>query len=119
MAAEYGALGLLLGVLVKDDLEGFFLIIMGSLMDTFLQNPLGNPLANRPVLEYFPSFGPTQFASASPRRRRSVAGPRPRHGLGGRPLGVALMVFRIRTRVRPARAASRCQQLASDTGPAT
>ena len=35
---------------------------MGSLMDTFLQNPLGNPLANKPVLEWFPSFGPTQFA---------------------------------------------------------
>jgi hypothetical protein len=63
MAAEYGALGVLLGVLVKGDLEGFFLIIMGGLIDTFLQNPVGNPVANRPVLEYFPSFGPTQFSS--------------------------------------------------------
>ena len=62
IALSYGALGLLLGVLVKGDLEGFFLIIMGSLMDTFLQNPLGNPLAGNPVLEWFPSFGPTQFA---------------------------------------------------------
>jgi len=61
-ALSYGALGLLLGVLVKGDLEGFFLIIMGSLMDTFLQNPLGNPLANKPILEWFPSFGPMQFA---------------------------------------------------------
>jgi hypothetical protein len=39
----YGALGLLLGVLVRNDLEGFFLIIMG---------------------QWFPSFGPTQFAVA-------------------------------------------------------
>ena len=62
IALTYGALGLLLGVLVKHDLEGFFLIIMGGLMDTFLQNPLGNPLANKPVLEWFPSFGPMQFA---------------------------------------------------------
>jgi hypothetical protein len=62
IALAYGALGLLLGVLVKHDLEGFFLIIMGGLMDTFLQNPLGNPLANKPVLEWFPSFGPMQFA---------------------------------------------------------
>ncbi len=62
-ALTYGALGLLLGVLVKGDLEGFFLIIMGSLMDTFLQNPLGNPIANKPVLEWFPSFGPMQFAA--------------------------------------------------------
>ena len=62
IAVAYGALGLLLGVLVKGDLEGFFLIIMGGLMDTFLQNPLGNPLANKPLLEWFPSFGPMQFA---------------------------------------------------------
>jgi ABC-2 type transport system permease protein len=63
MAIEYGALGLLLGVLVRGDLEGFFLIIMGGLTDTFLQNPIGNPVANKPLLEYFPSFGPMQFAS--------------------------------------------------------
>ena len=62
IALTYGALGLLLGVLVKGDLEGFFLIIMGGLIDTFLQNPLGNPLANKPALEWFPSFGPMQFA---------------------------------------------------------
>ena len=62
IALAYGALGLLLGVLVRNDLEGFFLIIMGSLMDTFLQNPLGNPVANKPVLQWFPSFGPMQFA---------------------------------------------------------
>jgi hypothetical protein len=43
IALAYGSLGLLLGVVVKSDLEGFFLIIMGGLMDTFLQNPLGNP----------------------------------------------------------------------------
>jgi hypothetical protein len=49
------------GVLVKGDLEGFFLMIMGSLTDTFLQDPL----ANKPVLEWFPSFGPMQFAVAS------------------------------------------------------
>ncbi len=58
----YGAFGLMLGVLVKGDLEGFFLIIMGGMMDSFLQNPLGNPLANKPLLEWFPSFGPMQFA---------------------------------------------------------
>jgi ABC-2 type transport system permease protein len=51
-----------LGVLVKGDLEGFFLIIMGSLMDTFLQNPIGNPVANKQILQWFPSFGPMQFA---------------------------------------------------------
>jgi hypothetical protein len=99
IAFAYGALGLLLGVLVRSDLEGFFLIIMGGLMDTFLQNPLGNPLANKPVLAWFPSFGPTQFA---------VAGALGRTYLWGYlTLGLAwpaafaavgLVIFRIRTR---------------------
>jgi ABC-2 type transport system permease protein len=63
-AATYAALGLLIGVLVRGDLEGFFLIIMISLLDTFMQDPVGNPLANKPILEFFPSYGPTQFAVA-------------------------------------------------------
>jgi ABC-2 type transport system permease protein len=63
-AATYAALGLLIGVLVRGDLEGFFLIIMISLLDTFLQDPVGNPLANKPLLEFFPSYSPTQFAVA-------------------------------------------------------
>jgi ABC-2 type transport system permease protein len=63
-AATYAALGLLTGVMVRGDLEGFFLIIMISLIDTFLQNPVGNPLANKPLLQFFPSYAPTQFAAA-------------------------------------------------------
>jgi hypothetical protein len=63
-ALIYGALGLLLGVLVRSELTGFFLIIMLSLMDTFLQNPYGNPVANKPILQWFPAYGPTQVAVA-------------------------------------------------------
>ncbi len=63
-AASYAALGLLIGVLVRGDLEGFFLIIMTAMLDTFLENPVDNPLANKPILEFFPSYGPTQFAAA-------------------------------------------------------
>jgi hypothetical protein len=101
IALEYGALGLLLGVLVKGDLEGFFLIIMGGMMDTFLQNPLGNPLANKPFLRWFPSFGPTQFAVGGAFGRTALWS-----YLG---LGLAwatafaccgLVIFRVRTRGR-------------------
>ena len=99
IALAYGALGLLLGVLVSNDLEGFFLIIMGGLMDTFLQNPLGNPLANKPVLKWFPSFGPTQFAVAASLGRTALWG---HLALGlAWPAGLAaagLVIFRIRTR---------------------
>lgn len=63
-AATYAAFGLLIGVLVRGDLEGFFLIIMLSMLDTFLENPVDNPLANKPILEFFPTYAPTQFAAA-------------------------------------------------------
>lgn len=61
-ALIYGALGLLLGVLVDSELAGFFIVIMVSLMDTLLQVPVENPLANRAFLIAFPSSGPTQIA---------------------------------------------------------
>jgi ABC-2 type transport system permease protein len=85
IALTYGALGLLLGVLVKGDLEGFFLIIMGSLMDTFLQNPLGNPIANKPILEWFPLLRPHAIRGRrSVRAHHLVGSPAPRPGLDRR-----------------------------------
>jgi hypothetical protein len=64
MALIYGGFGLLLGVLVTNELAGFFLVIMVSLMDTTLQNPFGNPLGNQPLLKVFPSFGAMQLGGA-------------------------------------------------------
>lgn len=63
-ALIYGALGLLLGVLVKNELAGFFVIIMVSLIDTFIQNPLGNPAASQDIVKAFPTYGPTQVSVA-------------------------------------------------------
>ena len=63
-ALIYGGFGLLLGVLVTSELVGFFLVIMVSLIDTSLQNPLGNPLGNQPELREFPSFGAMQLEVA-------------------------------------------------------
>jgi ABC-2 type transport system permease protein len=60
----YGGLGLLLGVLVRGELEGFFLIIMLSLIDTFIQNPIGNPAANQEIVKGFTAFAPMQIAVA-------------------------------------------------------
>ena len=84
-AATYAAFGLLIGVLVRGDLEGFFLIIMISMLDTFLENPVDNPLANKPILEFFPSYGPTQFAAAGAFHHQVLAEHgRPVAGLDGR-----------------------------------
>jgi hypothetical protein len=60
-ALIYGALGLFIGAVVTSEIAGFFLVIMVSLLDTFFQNPVDNPLANKPSLQYFPSYGPTQI----------------------------------------------------------
>lgn len=101
IALTYGALGLVLGVLVRHDLEGFFLIIMGGLMDTFLQNPLGNPLANKPVLEWFPSFGPMQFAVGGSFGQTALWGHLALGLTWAAAFGtVGLVIFRIRTRNR-------------------
>ncbi|TMJ08927.1 MAG: hypothetical protein E6H02_09485 [Bacillati bacterium ANGP1] len=61
--ATYAAIGVLVGVVARGDLEGFFFIIMLSLVDTFVQNPIGNPAANRVVVEYFPSYLPMQIVA--------------------------------------------------------
>jgi ABC-2 type transport system permease protein len=92
-------------VLVKGDLEGFFLIITGSLLDAFLQNPLDNPIANKIVLRWFPSFGPMQFAVGGAFRLIAL--------WGHLALRVAwtvaftvtgLVIFRVKTRNRSYRA---------------
>jgi hypothetical protein len=60
----YGGLGLLLGVLLKGELEGFFLVMMISLIDTLIQNPIGNPAANKEFLKFFPSYSSMQWTVA-------------------------------------------------------
>ncbi len=61
-ALTYGALGLLLGTLINSELAGFFIVIMVSLMDTFLQAPVENPVANKSWLAAFPTYGSMQVA---------------------------------------------------------
>lgn len=57
----YAAVGVLVGVAAPGELEGFFAVIMLSLVDTFVQSPIGNPAANRALIEYFPSYLPMQM----------------------------------------------------------
>ena len=60
-ALAYGSLGLFLGVLLRGELEGFFLVIMVSLIDTFIQNPIGNPAANKDFVQALPTYASTQL----------------------------------------------------------
>jgi hypothetical protein len=58
----YGGIGLLLGSLVRGELEGFFLIIMLSLVDTGLQNPVFNTLMDVAGVSALPLYGVNQLA---------------------------------------------------------
>lgn len=61
----YGGIGLLLGSLVRGELEGFFLIIMLSLVDTGLQNPVFNTLMDVAGVSALPLYGVNQLALSS------------------------------------------------------
>ncbi|MFF3485688.1 hypothetical protein ACFYXC_20795 [Streptomyces sp. NPDC002701] len=61
----YGGIGIMLGTLLRGELEGFFVIIMLSLMDAALQNPGMNPLADQPGLELLPMYTSSQLAYAA------------------------------------------------------
>ncbi|MCX3290734.1 hypothetical protein OR263_29190 [Streptomyces sp. NEAU-H22] len=61
----YGGIGLLLGSLVRGELEGFFLIIMLSLVDTGLQNPVFNSLMDVAGVSALPLYGVNQLALSS------------------------------------------------------
>jgi ABC-2 type transport system permease protein len=60
----YGGFGLFLGVLLRGELEGFFLIIFVSLLDTYTQNPAAYPTGDQSYIVLFPSFAPTQISVA-------------------------------------------------------
>ncbi|MFI6689662.1 hypothetical protein [Streptomyces sp. NPDC050485] len=66
-AAElvYGGIGIMLGALLRGELEGMFAVIMTSIVDLGLQSPALNPLANQPGLWALPMYGPMQVAIAA------------------------------------------------------
>lgn len=64
VSLTYASIGRVLGMLLNNELVGFFIIVMFSMMDVFLQNPLGNPAANKPFLAYFPSYSAMQLSVA-------------------------------------------------------
>lgn len=63
--AAFGGIGIMLGSLLRGELEGFFAIIMASIIDNGLQNPGMNPPADQPGLPLLPLHGPSQAAWAA------------------------------------------------------
>ncbi|MCQ0024628.1 hypothetical protein M4914_17810 [Streptomyces somaliensis DSM 40738] len=105
----YGGIGLLLGALVRGELEGFFLVIMLSLVDTGLQNPVLN-VVDLAGLTALPLYGANQsalaaaFTSSAPWSHALLS-----LAWSAATGALALLVFRVRGRshrgTRPAPAA--------------
>jgi hypothetical protein len=95
----YGALGVGFGSLLRREVEGMFAIVMTSIIDLALQNPITSSGADTPLMRYLPSYGAMQASTAAGFSDNPV----PRHlalqltWFAGTAL-IALMVFRHSTR---------------------
>ncbi len=58
----YGGIGILLGVLFRTELAGMFLIIMISLVDVMVQNPIIAPSSRSGAVSLLPTYGAMQNA---------------------------------------------------------
>jgi len=58
----YGGIGILLGVLFRTELAGMFLIIMVSLVDVMVQNPIIAPSTRSGAVGLLPTYGSMQNA---------------------------------------------------------
>ncbi|MFD7337492.1 hypothetical protein ACFV98_15990 [Streptomyces violascens] len=61
----YGGLGVMAGFLLRGELEGFFVVVMATLIDVGMQSPVSNPAGDQAGLETLPLFGPAQAALAA------------------------------------------------------
>ncbi|MDW4904813.1 ABC transporter permease [Streptomyces sp. ADMS] len=61
----YGALGVGFGSVLHREVEGMFAIVMTSIIDLALQNPVTSSGADNPVMRYLPSYGAVQASTAA------------------------------------------------------
>ncbi|WP_156756114.1 ABC transporter permease [Actinokineospora pegani] len=61
----YGALGVGFGSVLRREVEGMFAIVMTSIIDLALQNPILSSGADNPIISYLPTYGAMQAATAA------------------------------------------------------
>ncbi|MFD7863580.1 ABC transporter permease [Streptomyces sp. NPDC057682] len=64
-ALTYGALGVVLGSVLRREVEGMFAILMISILDVALQNPLSSSGSDSAVVRFLPTYGAVQAAMAA------------------------------------------------------
>ena len=99
-AITYGGIGIVLGVLLRGELEGMFAIIMISLIDVGLESPVVNAGSDNDLVRFLPMYGSMQ-AGVGAGFTQSV----PWHQLAAIPAWwaacalIGLAAFHVRTRV--------------------
>lgn len=73
-ALTYGILGIGFGSLLRREVEGMFAIVMTSIIDLALQNPVTSSGADSPGLRLLPSYGAMQAATAAGFSTEAVPG---------------------------------------------
>ncbi|MDX3537538.1 ABC transporter permease [Streptomyces sp. MB09-01] len=61
----YGVLGVGFGALLRREVEGMFAIVMTSIVDLLLQNPIMSSGAGSSITRFLPSYGAMQAATAA------------------------------------------------------
>lgn len=61
----YGGLGIVLGLVLSSELAGMFVIIMVSLVDAMVQNPITNPSSDLDVMRFLLAYGAMQAGTVA------------------------------------------------------
>ncbi|POX62936.1 hypothetical protein C3492_14860 [Streptomyces sp. Ru62] len=64
-AMTYGVLGVAFGAVMRREVEGMFAILMTSIIDLGLQNPVSSSGSDSPVTRFLPSYGAMQASTAA------------------------------------------------------
>lgn len=73
-ALTYGALGVVFGSLLRREVEGMFALVMTSMVDVALQNPMASSGADSTIVRFLPTYGTMQAATAASFTTRTVPG---------------------------------------------
>ncbi|MEU5522802.1 hypothetical protein ACIQCD_17465 [Streptomyces sp. NPDC093250] len=96
----YGAMGMCLALFLRGEVEGLVTIIMTSIIDLAPQSPVASTTANKPLVEFLPSYGSLQTSLAAGFTRDVILSPL-LHSAAWLSVMIttALVAFAIHTRV--------------------
>ncbi len=73
-ALTYGGMGIVLALVLPTELAGMFMIIMISLVDVIVQNPVINQSADQGIVKFMPTYGAMQASAAAAFTDRAAIG---------------------------------------------